>query len=93
MIAESIPLLDGEHEARVYFRMIERGAQRRAQAIEKCPRPESNQRTRFRKPLLYPLSYGGKTPLCRDFLPRGISVILSTGWSVRYDESSPAGLS
>lgn len=23
------------------------------------PRPESNQRTRFRKPLLYPLSYGG----------------------------------
>jgi hypothetical protein len=24
-----------------------------------CPRPESNQRTRFRKPLLYPLSYGG----------------------------------
>jgi hypothetical protein len=28
-------------------------------SIEKCPRPESNQRTRFRKPLLYPLSYGG----------------------------------
>jgi hypothetical protein len=28
--------------------------------MEKCPRPESNQRTRFRKPLLYPLSYGGK---------------------------------
>jgi hypothetical protein len=26
---------------------------------EQCPRPESNQRTRFRKPLLYPLSYGG----------------------------------
>src|SRR5205085_1269261 len=26
-----------------------------------CPRPESNQRTRFRKPLLYPLSYGGGT--------------------------------
>jgi hypothetical protein len=25
----------------------------------RCPRPESNQRTRFRKPLLYPLSYGG----------------------------------
>jgi hypothetical protein len=25
----------------------------------KCPRPESNQCTRFRKPLLYPLSYGG----------------------------------
>jgi hypothetical protein len=24
-----------------------------------CPRPESNQCTRFRKPLLYPLSYGG----------------------------------
>jgi hypothetical protein len=27
--------------------------------MEECPRPESNQRTRFRKPLLYPLSYGG----------------------------------
>ena len=24
-----------------------------------CPRQESNLRTRFRKPLLYPLSYGG----------------------------------
>jgi hypothetical protein len=24
-----------------------------------CPRHESNVRTRFRKPLLYPLSYGG----------------------------------
>ena len=28
-------------------------------ASRECPRPESNQRTRFRKPLLYPLSYGG----------------------------------
>jgi hypothetical protein len=27
--------------------------------MDECPRPESNQRTRFRKPLLYPLSYGG----------------------------------
>jgi hypothetical protein len=27
--------------------------------IEGCPRQESNLRTRFRKPLLYPLSYGG----------------------------------
>jgi hypothetical protein len=26
---------------------------------EGCPRQESNLRTRFRKPLLYPLSYGG----------------------------------
>src|SRR2546426_9483813 len=25
-----------------------------------CPRQESNLRTRFRKPLLYPLSYGGE---------------------------------
>jgi hypothetical protein len=32
-------------------------------AIDKCPRPESNQRTRFRKPLLYPLSYGGVSGL------------------------------
>ncbi len=28
----------------------------------KCPRQESNLRTRFRKPLLYPLSYGGGKP-------------------------------
>jgi hypothetical protein len=28
-------------------------------AMERCPRQESNLRTRFRKPLLYPLSYGG----------------------------------
>ncbi len=27
----------------------------------KCPREDSNLRTRFRKPLLYPLSYGGTT--------------------------------
>jgi hypothetical protein len=27
--------------------------------MERCPRHESNMRTRFRKPLLYPLSYGG----------------------------------
>src|SRR2546423_2550670 len=27
-----------------------------------CPRQESNLRTRFRKPLLYPLSYGGSRP-------------------------------
>ncbi len=27
------------------------------------PRQESNLRTRFRKPLLYPLSYGGPRPV------------------------------
>ena len=30
-----------------------------AMRLGKCPRHESNMRTRFRKPLLYPLSYGG----------------------------------
>ena len=29
-------------------------------STRECPRQESNLRTRFRKPLLYPLSYGGK---------------------------------
>jgi hypothetical protein len=29
------------------------------QRVGECPRQESNLRTRFRKPLLYPLSYGG----------------------------------
>jgi hypothetical protein len=28
-------------------------------SMDRCPRQESNLRTRFRKPLLYPLSYGG----------------------------------
>jgi hypothetical protein len=35
--------------------------------IEGCPRHESNMRTRFRKPLLYPLSYGGVNQICRTF--------------------------
>jgi hypothetical protein len=38
----------------------ERPAQTRKSATQaECPRHESNMRTRFRKPLLYPLSYGG----------------------------------
>jgi hypothetical protein len=49
--------------------------------VRQCPRPESNQRTRFRKPLLYPLSYGGDAPLCPTGLPEnagqeGLSVYL-----------------
>src|SRR5918996_1946539 len=32
-------------------------------AFRSCPREESNLRTRFRKPLLYPLSYEGKRSL------------------------------
>ena len=32
----------------------------RACRTSTCPRQESNLRTRFRKPLLYPLSYGGR---------------------------------
>jgi glycogen debranching enzyme len=31
-----------------------------------CPRQESNLRTRFRKPLLYPLSYGGAETIIAD---------------------------
>src|ERR671917_1813095 len=37
-----------------------RGSSRAERA--RCPRQESNLRTRFRKPLLYPLSYGGRMP-------------------------------
>src|SRR5438067_11913610 len=36
---------------------------KRADFRRRCPRPESNQRTRFRKPLLYALSYGGSATL------------------------------
>jgi hypothetical protein len=39
------------------YLVVPRPLRKRARA--ECPRPESNQRTRFRKPLLYPLSYGG----------------------------------
>ena len=39
---------------------------------EKCPRAGSNGRTRFRKPLLYPLSYGGESGAkCRRRLASG----------------------
>ena len=30
------------------------------------PRQDSNLRTRFRKPMLYPLSYGGSVPLIQS---------------------------
>jgi hypothetical protein len=37
-----------------------------------CPRQESNLRTWFRKPLLYPLSYGGavtRVAPCNELVP------------------------
>ena len=36
-----------------------------------CPREESNLRTRFRKPLLYPLSYEGKRKLVQTRIVGG----------------------
>ena len=49
----------------------------------KCPRPESNQRTRFRKPLLYPLSYGGlRFTLCPAFRA---APLLDFGRRVSFD--------
>ena len=30
--------------------------------VFKCPRQDSNLRSRFRKPMLYPLSYGSRSP-------------------------------
>jgi hypothetical protein len=38
---------------------------------EGCPREESNLRTRFRKPLLYPLSYEGKGKLAHTRIVAG----------------------
>jgi hypothetical protein len=32
----------------------------------RCPRQESNLRTRFRKPVLYPLSYGGSAGVMKQ---------------------------
>src|SRR5262249_49651434 len=47
-----------------------------------CPRHESNMRTRFRKPLLYPLSYGGDASLCPTMCPN----ILASSRSVFLTE-------
>lgn len=33
-------------------------------SIRKCPRQDSNLRTRLRRPMLYPLSYGGMSLVC-----------------------------
>ena len=68
--ATASPLPDPEDAAESYSRSkfdqtMERNSCREgylagyAAVPRNCPRPESNQRTRFRKPLLYPLSYGG----------------------------------
>ena len=37
--------------------------------LRQRPREDSNLRTRFRKPLLYPLSYGGRGPPDRIVCP------------------------
>ena len=51
-----LPGLDGlEVCRRIQRASAMQGSRRR------CPRQESNLRTRFRKPLLFPLSYGGGT--------------------------------
>ena len=44
---------------RIERRRFERFS-RMVHRCRECPRKESNLRTRFRKPVLYPLSYGGK---------------------------------
>ena len=44
--------------------------------FRECPRQESNLRTRFRKPLLYPLSYGGRRG---GRVPHGVPVGESSG--------------
>jgi hypothetical protein len=59
----------------------ERVLQRRASAqTAGCPRQESNLRTRFRKPLLYPLSYGGFLAQPRRFTrDRALFTVALTG--------------
>jgi hypothetical protein len=53
----------------------------------RCPRPESNQRTRFRKPLLYPLSYGGRKSFGE---PGALSLLISTVVRFALDPLSDA---
>ena len=48
--------------------------------ITECPREESNLRTRFRKPLLYPLSYEGEADRYRPSL---------AAWSLAEREVKP----
>ena len=57
----------------------------------KCPRQESNLRTRFRKPMLYPLSYGSATsliPRWRQTAPRVHLASVSYGAEVSLRPSN-----
>jgi hypothetical protein len=46
----------------------------------RCPRQELNLCTRFRKPLLYPLSYGGNKPHLQVFLQMGHREVYRGCW-------------
>ena len=61
---QSSYLWGGFRRSRAVFESVCRSEESQAYAADlastgSCPRHESNMRTRFRKPLLYPLSYGG----------------------------------
>ncbi len=51
--------MDGPSGLGAIIRLSESVLQRRGQHLRLCPREDSNLRTRFRKPMLYPLSYEG----------------------------------
>jgi hypothetical protein len=57
-----------------------------------CPRQESNLRTRFRKPLLYPLSYGGGIAVCRGDVVEPGPKVLSTVARPCCDRSGPVSI-
>ena len=54
--------------------------------VRRCPRQDSNLRSRFRKPMLYPLSYGS-LQASRDVF--GGSAISSTSSAVFRQKASP----
>jgi hypothetical protein len=61
----------------------------------KCPRPESNQCTRFRKPLLYPLSYGGfgsHRPFARAECSPTVTLGLRAHGEPRWDVNRSTGV-
>jgi hypothetical protein len=73
VVRQCAPVCASEHPSQTVLNGLERRIDSRRVASEvpahrpvlapraECPRQESNLCTRFRKPLLYPLSYGGLT--------------------------------
>ena len=76
----------GWERAIVFVNIVHRAASAsRGTRQSGCPRDESNVRTRFRKPMLYPLSYGGRAPGAEEEESVTTSS-LSASWRIQSSE-------